>query len=297
MPTWFGAEPVSRSLSLLRLNLRRRCEAWWGDEALLSHAWMQRVLGYIAQGRLAVDHLAACPFEYDYYSEIGRQLFFQGRFEEAEIRFFEHLLKGQRAPVILEIGANVGLHTVRWARACPGALLFAFEPSPGTGEILERNAQRWARQAQVVIRREAVSETAGTATLYEFANNAYTSLKDTGCKQLVRTIEVPVTTIDRFVMQERLTTVSLIKIDVDGLETEVLRGGLETLVRLRPDLLVETYGGKQSNPAPEVTVELLGSLGYRVYVLVDGNPVQYKKHSDTYYNYWFSCRPQQDPAV
>jgi len=68
----------------------------------------------------------------------------------------------------------------------------------------------------------------------------------------------------------------------------VIAGGRRTLQALRPDLFVEIYGGAGSNPDPERTVAAVCALGYRAFVLVDGEPVPYVRHSDDRYNYFFT---------
>jgi hypothetical protein len=66
----------------------------------------------------------------------------------------------------------------------------------------------------------------------------------------------PVTTLDALWDRCGVPPVQVVKIDVEGYELEVLRGGRRLLTDARPDVLVETH-------QPAGPVELFAELGYR----------------------------------
>jgi len=272
----------------LKLYARRKAAQYFGASSL-KHGLLQLLLGYRVSNGTIIDRFGAFPFEYDFDSVIGGALFFGGYFEELEIRFFERRLAKANEFVVLDIGANIGLHATRWARVNRKGHVFAFEPSLKTSQILEGNIRTSAPFGNVTILREAVSNYCGESTFYECQDNAYSSLKDTRRKAVAGTITVPVVSIDAFVSRQQLNTVTLIKIDVEGLEQEVIEGGRETLKRFKPDLFVEIYKGEASNRDPDLTVSDIQSIGYRAYVLINGNPVPYTKHNDQFYNYFFTA--------
>jgi FkbM family methyltransferase len=68
-------------------------------------------------------------------------------------------------------------------------------------------------------------------------------------------IRVKTETLDSVVRQDR--TPSLIKIDVEGHEIEVLEGGKNILSKVKPLLIIESFPPKQST-----VLSLLGELGY-----------------------------------
>ena len=99
---------------------------------------------------------------------------------------------------------------------------------------------------------------------------------------------VPVITIDSIIEELNIKNISLIKIDVEGYETEAIEGALKSLNNFKPDLFVEIFGGKYTNKNPQETIKLIQSLGYTTYVLIDGIPKAFESHSDKYYNYYFT---------
>ena len=277
---------------LRRYPVRRRARQWLAEHVpprwFLPSRLCQLALGFTARGTTVVDLIKGLQIEYEYGSDIGSKLFRNRRFETREIEFFQELLQRHRGtPVVLDVGANIGLHSMSWAATRADVQVFAFEPSPATAITLERNVARNGLGDRIEIVRAAVSDHEGTAVLLECDDNAYSSLKDTGRKNVIGSVEVPTLTLDQFVERRQIPELALIKVDVEGLETEVLSGAERTLRTLRPDLFVEIYGGTKSNPDPSATVELVRSFGYEALVLIDGHPTPYKRHDDANYNYYF----------
>jgi FkbM family methyltransferase len=225
---------------------------------------------------------------YNKETDIGYSLFYWGKFEEKEIQIFNNMLQSKSKPVILDIGANIGCHCIRWAKSNPTALLYAFEPSPSTRDILERNIKNNKVGNNIKALPFAVSNQTGKASFYNCIDNAYSSLKDTKRKIVEKVIDVDMITIDKFVENFKVGKIDLIKIDVEGFENEVIEGGVNSLRKFKPDLFVEIYQGTNSNEKPEKTIEVLLELGYNAYVLNDGKIEKYSYHSDSYYNYYFT---------
>lgn len=248
---------------------------------------VQQILGFRKEASTIVDRFSNIQLEYDYLTDIGHSLFFSGGFEQEEIGLLSQMVVDDR-PIILDIGANIGWHSISWAKARPTSKIFAFEPDPETYTLLQRNISRNRLSQQIFPIPKALSNQPGTLPFFQSKDNAYSSLKNTQRREITNQILVPVTTIDEFVETYQLEHISLIKIDVEGLETQVIQGSLSTLKRLTPDLFVEIYGGQNSNPDPEATVQLICSLNYKAFTIQNTQVVPYEKHSDLNYNYYFT---------
>lgn len=273
-------------MSGLRRKLRRRL-AHRLDDSVGDSRVLQLLLGFKKTNRGVIDKLGSISLEYDPHSVIGNMLFVSGAFEESEFLFFKEILTRISQPVVFDVGANIGVHAIGWARACPRARIYAFEPSKATFELLRENVDRNNVGESVELIPGAISNHIGVGEFFSCEDDAYSSLRDTDRKRVLESFPVTITTIDAFVDSRNLSKIDLIKIDVEGFEREALEGGQRTLRKLRPHLFVEIFGGKSSNPDPAGTVEFVRSLGYEAFVLRNGIPEAYVQHSDALFNYYF----------
>ena len=230
----------------------------------------------------------ALNMSYELKTDIGDSLYLRGTFEEKEVSFLKGLTKSKVNPIIFDIGANIGFHSIVIAEANPKAKIYSFEPSISTRKLLDYNIQNRHLENQVKILSFAVSDSIGKANFYQTDDNAYSSLKDTQRKEVIDKIEVDVITIDEFMIRENLNKIDLIKIDVEGFDTEVIKGGLKTFEEYKPDIFIEIYKGINSNPDPLETINLLLNIGYKAFLIVEGKLTPFVEHSDLLYNYYFS---------
>lgn len=221
-------------------------------------------------------------------SDVGKQLFASGEFEKREIDFFSHRLSTMNAPVVLDIGANIGIHTIKWAKVNSAMHIYAFEPSPITYELLSKNIEINNVNTQVHTLPIAISNVSGKRSFYHTKDDAYSSLKDTKRKEVQEVFEIQTYTIDSFIQKNNFDKIDFIKIDVEGFEGEVIEGAKDTLSKLHPDLFVEIYKGTHSNVMPEKTIKSLVDMGYAAYHFIDGVLMPFITHDDKYYNYYFT---------
>jgi FkbM family methyltransferase len=136
-------------------------------------------------------------------------------------------LAKEDAPLIVDVGANAGLFThLIWTKRADAEFV-AFEPQPSmAGKISKWKA---VTGANLVLYEKGVSDQCGSATFYASEEGDPTaSLKPEGPKALQMTI--PLVTLDSIIPSR---SVFLMKVDVEGLECQVLAGGKETLQRTR----------------------------------------------------------------
>jgi FkbM family methyltransferase len=239
--------------------------------------------GEIREYRMGLDLV------YEPATDVGRELYCRGSFEMDELNFFAHKLKAVENPVFLDIGANIGVHSTFWGKQCVDATGYLFEPSERTLKTLKRNIINNGLSDMLFVEMKAVSSEQGEMDFYECSDNAFSSLRDTKRKRVRSKVKVSVVTLDDWIQEKGFEKLDFIKIDVEGFEEEVIRGGVETLTGYRPDLFVEIYGGKNSNPDPQGTVDLIRSLRYEAFIFnKDGKIEPFVEHTDSCYSYYFS---------
>jgi FkbM family methyltransferase len=192
------------------------------------------------------------------------------RYEQGEI----DLLAERLAPgsTLVDIGANVGLHSVQLARRVEGLTAFAFEPVSETFELLNRNIAKNEVGASVTSQRVAVSDHEGMlrlTTKFQYGNFVVPDGAGAAGESVE---EVRCQTLDALV-DELDATVDAIKCDVEGAELGVLRGAKRTLERFHPLLLLEVdvrWARRYGNEGTDVFA-FLAERGYGYERFVDGH--------------------------
>lgn len=171
-----------------------------------------------------------------------------------------------------DIGANHGQFSLVVSHWFPPheKRCFAFEPHPENSSVLKENLQR-NNCLNVEVVNLALAAQAGTMMLY--GESVTASLQSSGLR--TKGYIVDVDTLDSFC--ERTGVVpDIMKIDVEGFELEVLRGGLKTLITHQDDIRIicEMHTFMWNNPDFDLTlIKLIESCGLRAFTL-DGMPVQ-----------------------
>ncbi len=145
--------------------------------------------------------------------------------------------------VFVDVGANIGLHTLAAARAMQGkGRVVAFEPYEPTMRMLEKTVWMNGISTIVEIHQAAVSNTPGTARLHIGATSGHHSLfpLDRTPFDVPAPVEVPLVRLDDIF--ESGQRVDLLKIDAEGAELDVVEGAA-SLIRDNPDIaLIVEFG-------------------------------------------------------
>jgi FkbM family methyltransferase len=191
---------------------------------------------------------------HDYY--IGRSIEHYGEYNALEMNLFDQLCSPGR--IVIEVGANIGAHTVGLAhRVGPGGRVLAFEPQRLPFQTLCANVALNSLQNvdcfwAAVGGEEGFLDVPEINPRQEFNFGGVTLI---GAQSGRR---VPCHTLDQYATLPR---VDLIKIDVEGMEADVLRGGEQLLTRFKPVLYVENDRLEKS----EDLIRLIANFGYRLY--------------------------------
>lgn len=152
-------------------------------------------------------------------------------------------LKSRESVLCLDIGANIGLVTLNVLAAVPGAKVVAFEPGPHQAELMERTLKANRLEGRVTLVRSALGHRSGTAlfSVHGSRDASGDGFLDTGRAGRAETTEVAVTTLDEWWHGAGRPRVDAIKIDTEGAELWVLRGGEALLRHCRPLVIFELH--------------------------------------------------------
>ncbi|HUA50678.1 MAG TPA: FkbM family methyltransferase [Candidatus Sulfotelmatobacter sp.] len=191
-------------------------------------------------------------FRQDVY--VGRSLELYGEFSESEVALFGQLLKP--GAVVVEAGANIGALTVPIARLVgPRGRVIAYEPQLPVADLLARNVAANALTT-VDVRCAALGAHLSTISVprLDYRRSGNFGGVALGGEAGER---IAVETIDSLGLER----VDLIKVDVEGMEVEVLTGGAATIGTRRPVLYVENDRAEHSRQL----IATLEGFGYRAW--------------------------------
>lgn len=227
--------------------------------------------------------------------QVARELFWhEGRPDRRGDRLAMRALEllSAEAAIFLDIGSYTGLFALTAARVNPAIRSHAFEIVPDNHLLIQRNIVENDLIGRVQAHLCGLGGEVGSMTMPRSNNLSSLPSSLSLGSSFADGIHIPVDTLDNRFAGE--AGPMAMKIDVEGFEGEVLRGGAATLARLKPDIICEVLRGHG-----EAVQAALAPLGYRFWRFTDGGLVAsetvegVKRDRD-----WFlSARPDADALV
>lgn len=234
------------------MRLRGQAKYWLYGSAPLYRGWFPYYGHRVFFPRRSVQLPMACD---------------QGIYEESTVRLISNLAAPQTT--FIDVGANIGLLSLPILENCPDVSVLSLEASPDTLSYLTRTNVASRHHSRWRVIGAAAGKAAGTATFWSSTvdNGAFDGFKDTGRGGNKQAIEVSVNTLDEIWSDAGNPSVSVIKIDVEGAELDVLEGAKKLLASQRPAVVLEWSGLNLAayKLAPEALLTTCQAIGYKPY--------------------------------
>jgi len=174
----------------------------------------------------------------------GQWLLDHGNTSTIEAANCYNAIKEFSEPIIFDVGANIGTFTTWMARAFPNGKIYSFEPQRAVFQMLSGNAA-------INNLYNVYTHNIGLGkenTKVEFDEPNYFQKNDFGTFSLVENIitektknkiVVQIQTLDWFLEYYKVPKVHLLKIDVEGMDLDVLTGGYNTIKKHLPVIFIE----------------------------------------------------------
>ena len=199
---------------------------------------------------------------------IQLSIYLFGAFERTTARALATLLPA--AGVAVDVGANIGAHTLPMARRVGAAgRVIALEPTRWAVEGLRRNISLNPGPGPGHHRHSAALVAPGESLSDEYDSSWPVSpaeRRHAVHRGVPHSAEGSIAlTLDELVAREALTRLDVVKIDVDGRELRVLRGAGSTLSTLRPSVVLELapYALREHGDSLDDFVDVLSEARYR----------------------------------
>jgi len=163
----------------------------------------------------------------------------------------DYLTLGQE-DTIIDIGANVGLFTIRYGKRFPGMRIFSFEPHPVVYQRLLKNLEV-NDIANAVAVNAAITSSPGRASLFVGRATVAGSLI-APARRLLPAFYVRAITLDAFCQAHSVASIGLLKIDVEGAEVAVLDSAQEVL-KITKCIMVECHSLTLENSVRTILAE------------------------------------------
>ncbi|MEK7464040.1 MAG: FkbM family methyltransferase [Patescibacteria group bacterium] len=149
-------------------------------------------------------------------------------------------LQKKENPVFLDVGANIGLISFATKSKVSDVQIFAFEPGMMQRELLNLSVEKNAVN-DLEIFPEALGDKAGETEffIHDPKHAGTDGLMDTGRADGGKSVRVQIITLDEWAAREKINQIDVIKIDTEGAELLVLKGGRETILKYKPVIFLE----------------------------------------------------------
>src|ERR1035438_5726337 len=193
----------------------------------------KRCLSHVSTpGDLKMTFSDGTCFELDVTDFTQAQAYLTRRYDPELVQY----ITAQLSPgdVYIDVGAHVGMVAVSVARNVAGVKVHAFEPHPINADRFLRN-QTLNKVAGITVNRMAVGDQNGELTLASPGGGSDSFYVSNSGGDGLR---VPVTTLDEYAKDRRLSKVQLLKLDVEGYEPAALRGAKHLIDAGRINVIV-----------------------------------------------------------
>ena len=194
-------------------------------------------------------------------------------YERNVIYFLDLIFSKYNKPTFIDIGANYGYYTVKYATECNKVI--CFEPVSNTHMILTENIKR-NQLSNVTAHKLGLSNKKGELTINLYSSSGNNSIFERNIPEehslkKIGTEKIQLETLDELLQTQNNIALDIIKIDVEGAELKVLEGAAATISAFQPTIVIE-YSETTSIDAGynrEKMLEKFRMPGYVVYGIAE----------------------------
>lgn len=209
--------------------------------------------------------------------------------KNGEYKFVAKYIKDNMT--IFDVGANIGDYTKKVISITPKLNIYCFEPVKSTFSTLNKNLES-TRVDFIKTFNVGFSDKPETLSMNIYGDNGgsnslYYNEYHAERSAAIRKEEVELKKIDDFVLENRITSIDFLKIDVEGHEFKVLMGALQSLESNVIKCIQFEYNNywKKSGHKLESVIELLSSFNFSIYRLTPWGKLKVGKFKKSLENY------------
>jgi len=231
---------------------------------------LYRKYQFLNRNKVVIATRDGIKYELNLNELIDSSIYYDGCFEPKTVAVINKYVK--RGMTVLDIGANVGCHTLRLAKLVgQDGKVIAFEPLTVVFTKLKCNLELNSF-SNVTLEKIALSnENRDNQAVHFYANwplysDSHNELHPVHCGRPTEEM-INFVTLDDYVQSKEIKKIDFIKLDVDGHEYKVIQGGINSIKTFKPIMIIEfcRYTLMEFNDSLEDLIDLLTSIGYYFY--------------------------------
>lgn len=211
-------------------------------------------------------------------SYLTQRLFWYGIYSFEYSTIFSSLIK--KTDTFFDVGSNIGYYTILACAENRNVLVYSFEPARGASAYLKKNVVLNNIENKVRIVDAALTDTSQTLTFHEVENDKYkftqhvlSGESNASTKDLDRdfkTYQVPGITLDEYCKKNAVSGMDLIKIDTEGSEFRILKGGEKTISKYLPIIICEVLFDFNEDKIESI----MNEFDYEFYLFKEGRLIK-----------------------
>ncbi|SRX75614.1 FkbM family methyltransferase [Aequorivita antarctica] len=159
------------------------------------------------------------------------------------INLVKRLKTKENNAVVLDVGANFGYLSLVWANSiAQNGKVIAFEPNLNVHNSFNKSIIVNKQESNIQLNNLAVGNKDGSIELFLSSTTSNTLRTD---KKDNNSTRIEMVSIDSFSSRNNIDRCDLVKIDVDGIELDILMGAIHLIERCKPIFIVETNDDKR----------------------------------------------------
>lgn len=242
---------------------------------ILFAKFISKIITFIYKDKVLVKRNGINWF-LDLNEGIDLSIFLFGKFENSILNASKFLIKNKKID-ILDIGCNMGVHTLFFAKVFKKSKIYSIEPTDFAFKKLKKNVSLNKRIKNIKIfqyfltRKKKIPELVYSSWQLTKQNKKHH--KHLGTLKTTKSSKVK--TLDKFVKENSIKNKILIKCDVDGNELEVFKSGKDFIKKFKPFIIMELapYLYPEFGYNVEKLLKLLKQYNYRFYDAKDLNEI------------------------
>ena len=212
---------------------------------------------------------------------IDFSIFLTGKFEHRTVDAIAKFVEA--GDTVIDIGANIGAHSLPVAKLVgKSGRVIALEPTHFAFEKLNNNIKLNPELSSQILADQVMLMGSPNSKLEAELYSSWPLAKKhqehkKHCGKLQSTEGGKASTLTDYIFSHGIEDVKLVKIDVDGFEIEVLRGGIDFFENQKPTIVMELapYTLDEQGESLETLINILSSAGYCLHNQDNGKPLSH----------------------